>query len=134
MATTITTNTLYKEQVFIPPQQQCMVGRGAKQTATYNATETLVDCSAGSFFQLTFGAGNIAALTLINPQPGQTIQLELTQDGTGSRLVSAWTQFLWAGGTAPTLTTTASATDIVEAIWDDVRAKWIGLSVFKALA
>ena len=40
-------------------------------------------------------------------QPGSSLTLILTQDGTGSR-TGAFTSVKWAGGTAPTLTTTAS--------------------------
>ena len=40
-------------------------------------------------------------------QAGSSLTLILTQDGTGSR-TGAFTSVLWAGGTAPTLTTTAT--------------------------
>jgi len=40
-------------------------------------------------------------------QAGTSMTLILTQDGTGSR-TGAFTSVLWAGGTAPTLTTTAT--------------------------
>ena len=40
-------------------------------------------------------------------QPGTALTLILTQDGTGSR-TGAFTSVKWAGGTAPTLTTTAT--------------------------
>ena len=51
-------------------------------------------------------------------QAGTALTLILTQDGTGSRtgafqVNSATTNVKWAGGTAPTLTTTASRADIV---------------------
>ena len=40
-------------------------------------------------------------------QAGSSLTLILTQDGTGSR-TAAFTSVKWAGGTAPTLTTTAT--------------------------
>ena len=51
-------------------------------------------------------------------QAGTALTLILTQDGTGSRtgafqVSGATTNVKWAGGTAPTLTTTASRADIV---------------------
>jgi hypothetical protein len=51
-------------------------------------------------------------------QAGTALTLILTQDGTGSRtgafqVNSATTNVKWAGGTAPTLTTTASRADII---------------------
>ena len=38
----------------------------------------------------------------------------MVQDGTGSRTASWHADFKWTGGTAPTLTTTASAIDRIE--------------------
>ena len=51
-------------------------------------------------------------------QAGTALTLILTQDGTGSRtgvfqVSGATTNVKWAGGTAPTLTTTASRADII---------------------
>ena len=56
-------------------------------------------------------------ITFANPSTenvGQSGTITLTQDGTGSRTGAWGTQFLWAGGTAPTLTTTASAVDRID--------------------
>lgn len=41
------------------------------------------------------------------------IILDLIQDGTGSRTVTWFTTIKWAGGSAPTLTTTANKIDTV---------------------
>ena len=38
--------------------------------------------------------------------------LRLLQDGTGSRTVTWFSTIKWAGGSAPTLTTTASKADV----------------------
>ena len=43
---------------------------------------------------------------------GQPFILRLIQDGTGSRTVTWFSTINWAGGSAPTLTTTASAWDV----------------------
>ena len=67
---------------------------------------------------LTFGAGNLTIANPSNIVAGQTYQIALTQDGTGSRNATWGSYFKWAGGTAPTLTTTASAKDIVTC-WAD---------------
>lgn len=126
MAVTITTNTTYYNPAWAPPQQTAQIGAGANQAVTFNATETFINCELGSMFSLTLTA-NVAALSAINPQPGQKIDIFLKQDGTGSRTVT-WNSWLWAGGTAPTLSTTASATDRVSGIWNDSLAKWVGSS------
>jgi len=95
-------------------------------TSTAGAgTTTTLDCSTGTTFTVTFGAGNVTGFLFTNlPAAGSvTVTLILKQDGTGSRTVTwSGTQVngsatnatpKWAGGTAPTLTTTASAVDIV---------------------
>lgn len=54
------------------------------------------------------------ALTLTNDSVGQAILLLLTQDATGSRLVTTWPATIkWQGGTVPTLTTTPNKTDVI---------------------
>ena len=52
-----------------------------------------------------------------NVAAGQVLRLVVCQDGTGSRTVTAWdSSILWSGGTAPTLTTTASKCDAISFI------------------
>ena len=56
-------------------------------------------------------------ITFDNPTTesvGQSGTIVLTQDGTGSRTASWGSQFLWAGGTAPTLSTAAAAVDRID--------------------
>ena len=55
--------------------------------------------------------------TFANPSndvAGQTGSIFITQDATGSRTASWGTDWEFAGGTAPTLTTTAAAVDRVD--------------------
>ena len=57
--------------------------------------------------------------TLANPfnlVAGQSGSIFVTQDGTGSRTLSFGSKFHFVGGTAPTMTTTASAVDRVDYI------------------
>lgn len=54
--------------------------------------------------------GNVT-LTLKNPIKGATYHIRTVQDATGSRTIT-WPSLLSAGGTAPSLTATASATDL----------------------
>ncbi len=75
------------------------------------------DLSTDNFFAPAALAGN-RALTLSNA-PASTpwaspFTVILLQDGTGSRTISSWFSgftVLWAGGSAPTLTTTAAKRD-----------------------
>ena len=59
---------------------------------------------------ITMPAGNIT-IAVSNAANGLKFNVYITQDGTGSRLATWFTTIKWAGGTAPTLTTTASKRD-----------------------
>ena len=123
MAVTITTNTNYVlPNVAAVAAQTAMLGRGPVQTVTFNATETFIDCTKGSQFELTL-TGNVAALSAINPQDRQVISIRLIQDATGSRTVT-WNSWVWHSGTAPTLTTTAAHYDLVQGMWNATTSKW----------
>ena len=74
------------------------------------ATATL-DLSLGNIHSITMPAGNIT-IAVSNETAGQCFLVEITQDGTGSRTVNWFTTIRWAGGGAPTLTTTGSKTDV----------------------
>lgn len=73
------------------------------------ATDTL-DLSLGNDFEITMPAGNIT-IALSNATVGQKFAISILQDGVGSRTVTWFTTIRWAGGSAPTLTTTASKRD-----------------------
>jgi hypothetical protein len=66
----------------------------------------------------TFGAGNLTIANPTNIKAGQSYNIALTQDGTGSRTATWGSDFKWAGGTAPTLSTGASDKDVI-ACWAD---------------
>ena len=112
-----------------PQQQGATVGFGALQAQTAlagAAVNAYLNCNAGSFFALTLlGSASTTTVQLVNMQPGQKVYIEVVQSASGSDLIT-WINFLWASGTAPTLTTTASHKDCIEAIYDDVAARWIG--------
>lgn len=61
---------------------------------------------------VTFTAWNNA------PRNGSLVTVIIVQDGTGSRTVTWPSNVKWSGGTAPTLTTTASKRDIFQFVWD----------------
>lgn len=80
-------------------------------TLTFNATQDW-NLSTNQVCQLTL-TNNTTFDAPTNIQDGGFYSITLIQDGTGSR-TAAWNAvFKWAGGTAPTLTTTANAKDIL---------------------
>jgi len=56
--------------------------------------------------------GDNRTLAILNETAGQKFMLRLQQDATGSRTVTWFSTIKWAGGSAPTLTTTASKADV----------------------
>jgi len=73
------------------------------------------DFSASCNFTVTLGGNR----TIANPTglvAGQSGSIFIVQDGTGSRTLSWGSYWDFAGGTAPTLTTSASAVDRVDYI------------------
>jgi hypothetical protein len=86
--------------------------KGSTDTDTSNTGSITLDFSANQNFVLTL-TGNV---TLANPSTeavGQSGFIACIQDGTGSRTLSLGTDYETAGAAGITLTTTASATDIV---------------------
>ena len=86
--------------------------RGTITTLTDGATVT-PDFAASNNYTLTLG-GNRTIANPTNLTAGQSGSIFLVQDGTGSRLASWGSYWDFAGGTAPTLTTTASAVDRID--------------------
>ena len=86
-------------------------GSAAEVTLTDGAT-IAVDFSTFINAVVTLG-GNRALGNPTNEKVGQSGVIRIVQDGTGSRTLSYGTDWEFAGGTAPTLTTTASAQDLL---------------------
>jgi len=106
---------------------------------TYDATDTDVNFRTnGNKAFCTFGSGNITDMNLYFPDQSCNCTLLLKQDGTGSRTVTNWKTWdqaagnestvVWAGGSAPTLTTTASKLDIISFYWDNDNHKAYGVA------
>ena len=85
--------------------------RGTPVALTDGATIT-PDFAAGNNFSVTLG-GNRTLANPTNLTAGQSGTIIVTQDGTGSRTLAFGSYWKFAGGTAPTLTTTASAVDAI---------------------
>lgn len=80
----------------------------------YNALGTVNPDFTNSRVHLITLWGDVTSMTFLNPLPdSETFELHLIQDATGSRTLSGVSSAVrWAGGAAPTLTTTAGRRDI----------------------
>lgn len=85
--------------------------RGAVVGLTDGATIT-PDFALANNFSVTLG-GNRTLANPTNLTAGQGGVIVLTQDATGSRTAAFGSYWKFPGGTAPTLTTTASAVDVL---------------------
>jgi len=84
-------------------------------TALSDGSTIAVDLSLNNHFSVTLG-GNRALGNPSNIVAGTSGSIFITQDGTGSRTLSYSSYYDFAGGTAPTLTTTASKIDRIDYI------------------
>jgi hypothetical protein len=87
-------------------------------------TSKTFDRNDGHFQTFTL-TGNLTATFTSGKQRGDTMTLQITQDGTGSRIITWPSNFKKAGGTL-TLSTAAGAVDTVTMIWDGTN--WRELS------
>lgn len=85
--------------------------RGTVSALTDGATIT-PDFAASNNFSVTLG-GNRTLANPSNQTAGQSGVIVITQDGTGSRTLAYGSYWKFSNGTAPTLTTTASAVDVL---------------------
>jgi hypothetical protein len=93
-----------------------------KVDAGYSATFA-PDVSTATIWTMTL-TGGVTFNGFTNPQTGQSATVIFTQDGTGSHALTSSMKF--AGG-SKTLTTTASATDIISVFYDGTNY-WAALS------
>lgn len=100
---TLTTPTISK------PAMDATNPTAQTYTPSSAGTATL-DLSLANEHRITMPAGNIT-IALSNDTNSQKFIVSITQDTTGSRTVTWFSTIKWAGGTAPTLTTTASKRD-----------------------
>jgi hypothetical protein len=85
---------------------------GAVTTTALTSGVILLDFGAGNNFDITLG-GSSTLNTPTTPSGGQTGSITIRQDSVGSRLLSYSGGWQFTGGTAPTLTTTASGVDVL---------------------
>lgn len=85
--------------------------RGTVSALTDGSTIT-PDFAVANNFSVTLG-GNRTLANPSNQTAGQSGVIVITQDGTGSRTLAFGSYWKFSTGTAPTLTTTASAVDVL---------------------
>src|SRR5438105_1999186 len=96
----------------------------AFNTLTDGAT-VAVDFSISNNHQVTFAGSR--TFTFSNPQAGEIYCVKIIQDATGSRLATWPSTVVWAGGSAPTLTTTALYNDMVYFLYDGSKYRDVAI-------
>ena len=86
-----------------------------------SSTAITLDLTNGTVQIITL-TGN-ATITMPTATSGKSFVMMLKQDGTGSRTVT-WSTVKWVGGTAPTITSTASRLDLLSFFADGTN--WYG--------
>ena len=105
-------------------------------TATQNFNATTLsdastvswDASANQVTSVTLG-GNRTLGAASNQIDGGVYVISVIQDGTGSRTLSFNSNYKFVGGTAPTLTTTASARDVLVFVSNGTNMFEIGIGL-----
>jgi hypothetical protein len=92
---------------------------------TANSSTAITLALTNGTVQIITLTGN-ATITMPTATSGKSFIMFLKQDGTGSRTVT-WSTVKWAGGTAPTITSTASRQDILSFFADG--SSWFGVVV-----
>lgn len=99
-----------------------------------NYTETAYTANTSTAITVSLSNGTVQILTLTgnctltmpSAGAGKSFIIILRQDATGSRTIT-WSTVNWAGGTAPTITATASKQDIYSFFSDGTS--WYGIVV-----
>ena len=105
---------------------------GNPTVTNYTETAYTANTSTAITVSLTNGTVQIltltgnATITMPTAGAGKSFIIFLRQDATGSRTVT-WSTVNWAGGTAPTITSTASKQDIFSFFSDGTS--WYGVTV-----
>jgi hypothetical protein len=89
-----------------------------------SSTAITIDLANGTVQIITLTGS--ATITMPTATSGKSFIMYLKQDATGSRTVT-WSTVKWAGGTAPTITSTASRQDILSFFADGTN--WYGVVV-----
>ncbi|RWO22810.1 hypothetical protein [Mesorhizobium sp.] len=108
-----------------------IVWTSADTVTLTDAATIAVDMSTFINAVVTLG-GNRTLGSPTNEKPGQTGRIRIVQDGTGSRTLAYGTDWEFAGGSAPVLSTAAGAEDIL--YYDVLASNRIFGNLVKAVA
>jgi hypothetical protein len=103
--------------------------RALWQTIGDSGASKTIDWSEASEQHLVLTAATVTLAFTSPANLGEKMTLYVKQDTSGSRAISWPASVRWSGGTAPTLTSTASKTDIIQFIYNPVDAKYEGFVV-----
>lgn len=103
-----------------------------------DAATVAINAANGNDFRLTMTSGVGATRALgapSNPVDGQRIDIMVTQDATGSRLLTYNAAFEFSTSLpSPTLSTGASVTDILGFIYNAAKSKWLFVAFLSGFA
>ena len=117
-----------------PTGSETLTNKTLTNPTVTNYTETAFSANSSTAITLALTNGTVQIITLTGSATitmptaalGKSFILLLRQDATGSRTVT-WSTVNWAGGTAPTITSTASKQDIYSFFSDGTS--WYGVTV-----
>lgn len=111
-------------------------GQETVSNVTASATSTTLNLANGNVFYLTMPTSITSGMQITGATSGKACScaIYIKQDSTGSRTITWPTSVRWAGGTPPTLSTAASALDIVVLETLDNGTNWYGSLVGTAFA
>jgi hypothetical protein len=117
-----------------PTGTETLTNKTLTNPTVTNYTETPFSANSSTAITLALTNGTVqiitltgnATITMPTAVSGKSFIMFLKQDATGSRTVT-WSTVKWAGGTAPTITSTASRQDILSFFSDGTN--WFGVVV-----
>jgi len=129
-----TTTTAPSGTIVGTTDTQTLTNKTLTNPTVTNYTETAYTANSSTAITLALTNGTVQIITLTasttitmpTAAVGKSFILLLRQDATGSRTVT-WSTVNWAGGTAPTVTSTASKQDIYSFFSDGTS--WYGVTV-----
>ncbi len=102
-------------------------------TLTFNTT-LVTDVSLGTYFRCLL-TGSFTLATPLNPVDDLRVIWELTQDGTGSHVLTLGAGFeLGTDLSSVTLSTASGAKDLLGAIYNAITAKWMIVAFLRGFA
>ena len=119
------TQTLTNKTLTTPTLTNPTVTNYVETPFTANSSTAITLALTNGTVQIITLTGN-ATITMPTATSGKSFIMLLKQDATGSRTVT-WSTVKWAGGTAPTITSTASRQDILSFFADGTN--WYGVVV-----